>query len=94
MSFQYFGTPYLWEQIYEAAISEPNPDRRMELLREAQKAVLQRAQALQEQEGNPSFEEMTALEEAADFLHDMKLTTEADGIGKHMKLGDREDYPQ
>jgi hypothetical protein len=93
-SFQYFGTPYLWEHIYEAAISEENPERRLHLLREAQQAVLQRAQALDEQETAPSFEEVTALEEAADFLRDMKLTTEADGAGKHIRPGDRDEYPR
>jgi len=92
-SFQYFQTPYLWEQIYEAAISEPNPERRMQLLREAQTAVLQRAQALEEAEqGSPN--EAIALEEAADFLRDMKLATEADGVGKHITPGDQEPYPR
>ncbi len=93
-SFQYFGTPYLWEKIYEAAISEKNPDRRLHLLREAQQAVLQRAQALDEQEAAPSVEEVTALEEAAEFLRDMKRTTEADGIGKDIQPGDRDEYPR
>jgi hypothetical protein len=92
-SFAYFGTPFLWERVYEAAISEENPDRRLQLLREAQRAVLQRAQGLEE-DVHGSFEEMTALEDAADFLREMKLVTESDGVGKHIAPGDREDYPR
>ena len=91
MQFQYFGVPYLWEQIYEAAISEANPERRRHLLREAQRAILQRAQALEEQEGTPDFEETMALEAAAEFLRDLHVATQADGDGKEMNPGDHED---
>jgi len=80
--------PGVWEQFYEAAITEPDRTKRMERLIEAQRAVLERALVLEKEGGNNPAEGQ-ALQEAADFLREMKLSTLADGLGKELTAGDK-----
>ena len=56
--------PGVWEQFYEAAITEPDRTKRMERLIEAKRAVLERALVLEKEGGNNPAEGQ-ALQEAA-----------------------------
>src|SRR5438445_10643124 len=53
------------------------------------RAVLERALVL-EKEGRNNPAEGQALQEAADFLREMKLSTLADGLGKELTAGDKD----
>src|SRR4051812_1482591 len=66
MPDDYADEPYMWESVYELAVTEKNPEHRQQLLIAAQDAILQRARALQESGGSDL--ECTALEDAASFL--------------------------
>jgi hypothetical protein len=68
---------------YEAAVSEPNPKLRLQRLAEAQKLVLARAHQL-ENEGGTDVE-CQALEDAAEFLRQLKAESTGDGIGSHLE---------
>jgi hypothetical protein len=84
------GHAYAWEVLYEQAISEPNPAIRRMRLFEAQEAILDRARMLDDEPGQEHESEVYALEEAADFVREMKLESQADGAGKEVKIGDQE----
>lgn len=77
MPNDYANEPFLWESVYELAVAEKNPANRQQLLIEAQRALLQRAQALEAEGGSDS--ECIALESAADDLRAMKASTQSDG---------------
>jgi hypothetical protein len=80
MPDDYSTEPYLWQSVYELAVAEENPANRQPLLIEAQKAMLQRAQAL-EAEGGSELE-CTALETAAENLREIKIHKQSDGSGE------------
>ena len=61
----------------------------MERLIEAQRAVLERALVLEKEGGNNPAEGQ-ALQEAADFLREMKLNTQSDGMGNELTSGDKD----
>jgi hypothetical protein len=82
-----------WEAIYEKAITEANPDLRRQRLLEAQKAILDRAATLEDERGDHQAE-AEALEEAADFLREMKAQTQTDGVAMELKVGDKEAWPK
>jgi hypothetical protein len=83
---------YVWEVLFERAITEPDPDVRRLRLLETQQAILARARALDDQPGDHE-PEAEALEEAAELIREMKLQTQADGIGKEVKPGDKRNLP-
>ena len=64
-------------------------DLRRRRLQEAETAILQRARALDGEPGDHETE-AHALEEAADYVREMKLESETDGVGKEVKVGDKE----
>jgi hypothetical protein len=88
MADDYADEPYMWESVYELAVTEKNPEHRQQLLIAAQDAILQRARALQESGGSDL--ECTALEDAASFLKELKQITQKDGVGKHVEVGEHE----
>jgi hypothetical protein len=55
-------------------------------LQEAEDAILRRAATLDDQ-ADQAEPEVQALEEAADFIREMKLNTQTDGVNKQMKRG-------
>ena len=69
--------PAAWLQMYDAAMRETDSSLRWQLIMEAQNAILDRAQALEEQGGSDA--ECNALEAAADALAKMKLGYKSDG---------------
>src|SRR3954462_4129882 len=71
-------------------IGEADPALRDVRLLEAQEAILERARMLDVEVGQEHESEAQALEEAADFVREMKLETQADGLGKEVKIGDKE----
>jgi hypothetical protein len=71
-------------------IGEADPALRDVRLLEAQEAILERARMLDVEVGQEHESEAQALEEAADFVREMKLETQADGLGKEVKVGDNE----
>jgi hypothetical protein len=77
-----------WTTLYEIAIREPDRAKRMRLLLQAERAVLERAIDLEREENGHEAEEK-ALEEAASFIREMKLNTMNDGVGKELKCGDK-----
>ena len=85
MPDDYANEPYLWESVYQLAMAEKNPANRPQLLIEAQKALLQRALALED--GGGSDSECTALESAAESLREMKVNHQTDGAGKCPESG-------
>jgi hypothetical protein len=78
---------YAWEALYEHAISVADPEVRRQRLLEAQEAILHRAKILDDEPGDHEAEAQ-ALEEAADFVRDMKLQTQSDGVAKEVNVGD------
>ena len=56
---------------------------------EAERAILERALVLSTEQAEHGTE-MVALEEAAKFVREMKLTTMSDGHGKDLSPGDRD----
>lgn len=79
-----------WEAIYEKALTEANPDLRRQRLLEAQRAILDRAAMLEEERGDHEAE-VEALQEAAEFVREMKAATQMDGVGMELKIGDKEE---
>jgi hypothetical protein len=79
---EYAREPYLWESIYQLAVTEKEPIQRDGLLVEATTAMLLRAQALEL--GAGSNLECAALEEAAEVLRERKLNTQYDCSGRHL----------
>src|SRR3954464_9832108 len=59
-------------------------------LLELQEVILERARMLDVEVGQEHESEAQALEEAADFVRQMKLGTQADGLGKEVRIGDKE----
>jgi hypothetical protein len=82
----------VWESLYEQAITEPNVQLRRRRLQEAGAAVLERALVLDREPGDHEAEGL-ALEDAAEFIREMKRVTQTDGLGKEIKIGDKEDLP-
>ena len=82
-----------WQAIYEKAIAEPNPDLRRQRLLEAQRAILDRAAELEHERGDHQAE-AEALQEAADFVREMKAATLTDGEGMEIKIGDKDKLPK
>ncbi len=80
--------PAVWQHYYEAAISEPEPELRLWRIAEAQKAILDRARELEQ--NKEADAECQAIEDATDFLAELKAATQGDGIGKHVNRGDQE----
>jgi hypothetical protein len=80
---------YAWEMLYEQAIGEADTALRRLRLLEAQEAILERARMLDVEVGEEHESEAKALEEAADFVREMKLETQADGLGKEVRVGDK-----
>jgi hypothetical protein len=86
--------PYFWGALYERAITEPDPGLRRLRLQEAEEAILRRAGVLDvANEAAPGEPEAQALEEAADFIREMKLITQSDGVDKEMKKGAKVELP-
>ena len=85
-------TAYGWEPAYEKAISEPDPSLRRARLQEAEIRILERARMLELESRNDDAE-CLALEEAADFIREMKKKTQMDGIGKEVSPGDMQPFP-
>ena len=81
----YANEPFLWQSIYELAVTNQTPANRQQLLIEAQTAMLQRAQALEAEGGSDA--ECAALETAAGCLREMKLNKQSDGSGKPPETG-------
>jgi hypothetical protein len=88
--------PYVWEVLYERAITEPDPGLRRLRLQEAEQAILNRAGVLDDNDNEAVQHEpeAQALEEAADFLREMKLITQSDGVAKEMKSGAKVELPR
>ena len=84
---------YTWEALYEHAISVADPKVRRQRLSEAQEAILHRARTLDAEPGDHDAEAQ-ALEEAADFVRDMKLQTQSEGVGKEINVGDAVPIPR
>jgi hypothetical protein len=84
--------PYTWEVLYEKAITEPDTALRRLRLQEAEEAILHRA-AILDNQPDPHQTEVQALEEAADFIREMKRKTQSDGINKQIKIGQQIDLP-
>jgi hypothetical protein len=80
--------PVVWEQYYEAAIAERDPSVRLWRIAEAQKAILQRARELEENKETDA--ECQAIENATDFLAELKAASQGDGIGKQVERGDHD----
>jgi hypothetical protein len=80
------NTPHLWTKLYEIAVSEPNRAMRMERLLEAERAILERALMLEDEKEDHEAEKI-ALEEAAGFVREMKLSVMTDGVGKELAPG-------
>jgi hypothetical protein len=55
-------------------------------LLELQEVILERARMLDVEVGQEHESEAQALEEAADFVRQMKLGTQADGLGKEVRV--------
>lgn len=70
-------TADLWKKLYETAINEPDRPLQMQRLLEAERAILERALFLDEQEYDGP--EVTALERAGDSVREMKLKTGSNG---------------
>jgi hypothetical protein len=82
-----------WEALYEKAITEANPDLRRQRLLEAQEAILDRAAMLEDDRGDHQAESQ-ALQEAADFVREMKAQTLTDGVGMEIEIGDKDNFPK
>jgi hypothetical protein len=82
----------MWEALYEKAITEPDTELRRLRLQEAEEAILRRAAILEDQ-WDPAQAEAQALEEAADFVREMKLNTQTDGMNKQMQRGAKATLP-
>jgi hypothetical protein len=77
-----------WDVLYERAITQPDVNLRRQRLAEAETAILERARVLDEEPGQHEAEGQ-ALEEAADFIREMKLQTQSDGVGKELRVGQK-----
>lgn len=87
------GNANVWETLYEHAITESNTELRRRRLREAERAILDRAKALDDDPGEHESEAQ-ALEEAANFIREMKLQAETDGVCKELQIGDKDEFPR
>lgn len=85
MPDNYANAPYLWQSIYQLAVAERDPASRQQLLIEAQNAMLQRAQTLEDEGGSDS--ECAALETAAESIREMKVNKQSDGSAKPLESG-------
>ena len=79
-----------WDTIYERAITEPDVHLRRQRLVEAETAILERARVLDDQPGEHEAEGQ-ALEEAADFIREMKLRTQSNGVNQELRVGQKSD---
>ncbi len=82
-----------WESLYEKAVAESDRALRTQRLLEAEEAILQRARALDEEQGDHEGEAL-ALEEAARFIREMKQKVKTNGEADAIKPGDQEELPK